>query len=253
MAFAYVGAGTRFQRSLLFPRPPVPALSSRPANAQQVWLSTPDGPVESWYLPPIEPQIHPSPLMIVFHGNSELIDDLPQEFAQPRRWGLAVLLVEFPGYGRSSGAPSQPSVTATALAAYDWSAVQTTIDPSRVVAYGRSLGGAAAAILASKRSLAALVLESTFTSVRTFAHRFWLPEFVVRDPFDTIALLTGYGRPTLILHGDRDELVPPHHAEQLAHAADHARLQFLPCGHNDCSRPWQLVRTFLSDARVLAH
>jgi uncharacterized protein len=190
--------------------------------------------------------------MIVFHGNGELIDDLPHEFDQPRRWGLAVLLVEFPGYGRSRGAPSQPSVTATALAAYDWSATQTTIDPSRVVAYGRSLGGAAAAILASKRSLAALVLESTFTSIRSFAHRFWLPEFVVRDPFDSIALLTGYGRPTLILHGERDELVPPHHAEQLAHSANHARLQFLPCGHNDCIRPWQLVHTFLSDARVLA-
>jgi fermentation-respiration switch protein FrsA (DUF1100 family) len=232
----------------------VPATSSRPSEARQVWLSTPDGSVEAWYLPPLEASARPAPLIIFFHGNGELLDSLPGEFDEPRRWGMAVLLVEFPGYGRSQGDPSQSSVTNAALAAYDWASRQSAaIDRGRVVAYGRSLGGAAAAILASQRPTAALVLESTFTSVRTFAHSFLVPELVVRDPFDTLALLPRYPRPTLILHGLRDEIVPPEHAARLAKAAARSEVHYLPCGHNDCVRPWSIVRDFLTSAQALTN
>lgn len=252
LATAYVGGIALLERSLLFPRPPAPTTPLRPSDAQQVWLPTSSGPVECWYLPPVPSSPQPAPLIISFHGNGELVDWLPTEFAEPRRWGMGVLLVEFPGYGRSSGEPSQPSITAAAIAAYDWASRQsTTIDSKRIVAYGRSLGGAAAAILASERPIATMVLESTFTSVRSFAHAFLVPEFVVRDPFDTLALLTRYRRPTLILHGSRDTIVPPHHAQQLAKAAPRSEVHYLPCGHNDCPRPWPLVRSFLTNAQVL--
>lgn len=251
IAIAYFGSLVLFQRSILFPRPPVPIASLRPVDTQQVWLSTSTGPVEAWYLPPNDSPALPSPLIIFFHGNGELIDFLPEEFAQPRLRGIGVLLVEFPGYGRSSGSPSQPSVTAAALAAFDWTSTRSDIDSKRIVAYGRSLGGAAAAVLSAERPTAALVLESTFTSVRSFAHTFWLPEVAVRDPFDTLAVLPRYHKPTLILHGDHDEIVPPSHALQLAQAARDPELHFLSCGHNDCIRPWSLVLRFLTESQIL--
>ncbi len=216
-----------FQRRLLFPRPPLSGAPTRPDGVGQIWL-------------------------LFFHGNGELIDYWPGEFAEPRGWGIGTLLVEFPGYGRSGGSPSQASIEATALAAYDWAASQAFVERSRIVACGRSLGGGAATILASKRPLAALVLESTFTSVRSFAHRFWAPELAARDPFDSLSLLREYAGPVLVLHGARDELIPPVHAERLAGADRRSELHLLPCGHNDCPRSWSRVRDFLVTSGVLA-
>lgn len=245
MASAYVGAMLVFQRRLLFPRPTLSGVPARPQDALQVWLPTPAGQVEAWYLPPAGAVSGPAPAIVFFHGNGELIDFLPADFAEPRRWGLGVLLVEFPGYGRSSGAPSQETITDTALAAHEWTRTQGTIDSQRIIAYGRSLGGGAAAILAAQRPIAGLVLESTFTSVRSFAHDFWLPELAVLDPFDTLAVLAAYEGPVLILHGSRDQVVPVHHAEALARAARHSELELVSCGHNDCPPPWSKVRRFL--------
>lgn len=246
----YLAAAFAGQRALLFPRPGLLGVPSRPADAEQVWLATAAGPVEAWYLPPAM-GAERAPVLIYFHGNGELIDFLPAYFDEPRGFGLGVLLVEFPGYGRSAGAPSQQSITATALTAFDWAEGHARVDPARIVAYGRSLGGAAATILASHRKSAALVLESTFTSVRSFAHGLLVPEFIVRDPFDSLSLLANYPGPTLIFHGERDEIIPFAHGQKLARAAQRGELHALPCGHNDCAGQWATVRKFLTTHGVL--
>ena len=233
------------QRTMLFPAPPPGSAPPRPPFVQQVWLTTSFGRVEAWYLPAIRSAGGPAPLLVFSHGNGELIDYWPEEFDEPRRWGVGVMLVEYPGYGRSDGAPSQPSITEGMLAAYDWAKQHADVDASRIIPYGRSLGGGAASILALARPVPALILESSFSSVAAFAAGFGAPAFLVRDKFDSVAALRSFKGPTLILHGDRDDIVPPHHARALAAAAGEATLKFMPCGHNDCSRPWVEVRAFL--------
>lgn len=193
-----------------------------------------------------------APVLVFFHGNGELIDFLSYEFQAPRQWGMGILLVEYPGYGRSAGSPSQASVTAAALAAHDWLSLQPSVDAARVVAYGRSLGGGAAAILAARRGAAALVLESTFTSVKSFAHRFWMPEFAILDPFDNLSAVQTYTGPVLVLHGEQDDLIPPAHAKSLARANTRSELHMLACGHNDCDRPWSLIRKFLAANAIVS-
>jgi uncharacterized protein len=252
LVLAYFAAVLLLQRKLLFPRPTLAGVPKRPGYVTQVWLPTASGAVEAWYLPPIEPPVSPAPVIVFFHGNGELIDFLPAEFDEPRRWGLGVLLVEFPGYGRSSGSPSQSSITSAALAAYDWTIAQAFIDRERVIAYGRSLGGAAAALMATKCATPVLVLESTFTSIRSFAHRFGAPRFAILDPFDSLTLMRTYSGSVLVLHGEFDELVPVAHGAELARAARHSELHVLPCGHNDCRPPWGLIRGFLIARRMLA-
>jgi pimeloyl-ACP methyl ester carboxylesterase len=252
LAIAYVAAMVLFQRRFLFPRPPVAGAPERPKDALEVWLSTSAGRTEAWYLPPVDGMARPAPAVIFFHGNGELIDFLPTDFAEPREWGMGVLLVEFPGYGRSGGAPSERSLTEVVLAAHDWTQAQPMIDPQRIIAYGRSLGGGAAAILAGKRPIVRLLLESTFTSVRSFAHGFWLPEFVVLDPFDTLGVLSVYGGPVLVLHGKYDQVVPVRHAEELARAARHSELELVACGHNDCPSAWSRIRRFLLARGLIA-
>jgi hypothetical protein len=235
------------QRSVLFPAPPVLPGSAleRIPGAERIWLDTDGARAEAWLLPPLLAAPGPAPLIVFAHGNGELIDDWAEAFEPPRRWGAAVLLVEYPGYGRSTGSPSQNSIAATMASAFDRMAGRTEIDSERIVAYGRSLGGGAACALARERKLAALVLESTFTSVRQLARGFGLPGFLVRDPFDNLDALRGYPGPVLIVHGERDEIIPAQHAAALHAAAPRSRLALEPCGHNDCQRPWLLVREFL--------
>ena len=189
----------------------------------------------------------PTPLLLYAHGNGELIDYWAgDEFEPLRAAGVSVLLVEYPGYGRSSGSPSQASIAQSMVAAFDWAVAQPGVDRARVVGYGRSLGGGAVCALARERPLAALVLESTFTSVRALAAElFHLPGFLVLDPFDNLAAVSTFEGPILVLHGERDEMIPFEHARRLHAANRRSQLHLLPCGHNDCARPWELIERFL--------
>jgi fermentation-respiration switch protein FrsA (DUF1100 family) len=247
-------AGVVFlERALLFPKPLAPHEDAawRGAGAQQLWVRVSGGQSEAWWLPPLLPSRGPAPLLVFAHGNGELIDAWASAFDEPRHWGLAALLIEYPGYGRSSGSPSEASITEAMTGAYDLATALPGIDPTRVVVYGRSLGGGAACQLVRHRPVAALVLESTFTSVRSFAHRYGLPGFLIPDPFDNLSVVRSYTGPLLIVHGVRDDLIPPAHAEELHEMAPRSTLVLEPCGHNDCPRPWGVLREFLVKAGVL--
>lgn len=240
-----------WQRALLFPAPPLSGAAPRPSDAEAVWFEIAGGSVEAWYLPPLVNARSPAPLLLFTHGNGELIDYWPSAFEEPRRWGLAVLLVEYPGYGRSGGAPSQRSVTAAVLAAFDWACQQPSVDASRIIAYGRSVGGGAATALGDDRPVAAMILESTFTSVPVFARRFGAPGFLVRDRFDNLAVVRRFTRPLLILHGEHDEIIPVAHGRALHAAQPASELNLMPCGHNDCARPWAVIGRFLTKHQLL--
>jgi len=235
-----------FQRALLFPRAMTGPARARPKDAEQIWLPTIGGRVEAWLLRPKGHQPARSPLILYTHGNGELIDFWPAAFDEPRRAGFAVLLVEYPGYGRSAGSPSEGSIRETVAAAYDFARGQHDLDPDRIIAYGRSLGGGAACLLAGERPVAALVLQSTFTSVRALAPRFLAPGFLVRDPFDNLASLSRYSGPVLVLHGEADEVIPLEQGRALARAGAKAAFLSLRCGHNDCVEPWPQILEFLA-------
>jgi pimeloyl-ACP methyl ester carboxylesterase len=240
-----------WQRTLLFPAPSATGAPARPADAEVVWLETATAKVEAWYLPPLVSSGAPAPLLVFTHGNAELIDYWPKDFEEPRRWGAAVLLVEYPGYGRSGGVATQTTVTTTMLAAFDWARAQPAIDSTRIIAYGRSVGGGAAAALADERPVAAMILESTFTSIRAFAVRYGAPALLVRDKFDNLEMVRRFRKPLLILHGEYDQTIPVAHGRALHAAQPASELQLLPCGHNDCPRPWPAIRHFLEKHGLL--
>jgi pimeloyl-ACP methyl ester carboxylesterase len=247
LAGGYFVLACAMQRQALFPAPTLAGdrTFERIPGAERIWLDTEGARAEAWYLPPLPATAGPAPLVVFAHGNGELIDDWAEAFEPPRRWGAGVLLVEYPGYGRSTGSPSQGSIAATMTSAFDRMAERAEIDADRIIAYGRSLGGGAACALARERKVAALVLESTFTSVRRMARGFGIPGFLVRDPFDNLDTLRSFSGPVLIVHGERDEIIPAAHAAELHAAGRGSRLALAPCGHNDCQRPWPLLREFL--------
>lgn len=251
VATAYLAVVFFAQRGVIF-QAPMGRRASVPADAESVELLGRGGRVEAWFLRPTTGGTGPAPLLLFTHGNAELIDDFADQFAAPRAAGYSVLLVEYPGYGRSAGNPSEASIGAAVLAAYDWAKSATDVDPKRIVPYGRSLGGGAACILAANRPVAALILESSFTSVRTFGRHFMVPGFLIRDPFDNLLALRSYRGPLLVLHGTRDEVVPVDHGRQLAAAVPGAEFELLRCGHNDCPRSWERILGFLSKTAAVA-
>ena len=251
VVFAIVAGGFiatwAVQRYVTFPSPPGDA--SNPAalataGGEQVWLDADGDRVEAWLLPASE-RTAPGPLAIYAHGNGELIDMRAAEFAALREAGLSVMLVEYPGYGRSGGSPSEESVTAALVAAYDWAAASRRFDAKRIVGYGRSLGGGAIAQLAARRPLAALLLESTFENLENVVMGYGVPRWLLLNHFDTGAVLREYRGPVLVLHGTRDHVFASEHARALAAIAPNATLHLEACGHNDCPRQWELVLSFL--------
>jgi pimeloyl-ACP methyl ester carboxylesterase len=235
-----------FQRRLIFPAPRGPSAIAAPADAERATLKLSFGDVPVWYLPPLDSARAQAPAILFAHGNGERAEAWLNAFRAPRLAGYGVLVMEYPGYGEAAGSPSEVTIEATALAAYDWLAARADVDPAGIVAYGRSLGGGAMAKVAARRPLRGLVLESSFASLRELASRVLAPSFLVRDPFDTRAELAQFRSPLLLIHGRWDEIAPFQHAQSLAAAVPGATLLPLDCGHNDCVRPWYTVLTFLA-------
>jgi uncharacterized protein len=242
----YLAVAWFLQRPALFPAPPAQAHVSHGA-AELIRL---DG-FHAILLPADARFEGPDPLILFAHGNGELAEYWVGEFGPARSRGAAVLLLEYPGYGGAPGSPSEASIRAAALAAYDWAASDPRVDRNRIIAWGRSLGGGAAAILAAERPVAALILESAFTSVRPLAARYLLPGWLVRDPFDNLRALRDYRGPLLVLHGTADRIVPIAEGRALAAAVPGAEFHEMPCGHNDCERPWRIIEGFLLAYRLL--
>jgi hypothetical protein len=245
------------QRQVLFPRYMIPATAAPDLKAmgiEPVWLETSFGKVEAWYLPP-KPDSKPSPAVIFAHGNGELIDYWPNELGRFAAMGVGLLLVEYPGYGRSAGSPSQASISETFTRAYDILAARGDVDPGRIALFGRSLGGGAVCDLALKRPSAALILMSAFKSVSAFSVRYLAPAFMIRDPFDNLAAVRQYAGPVLVIHGSFDEVVPFSHGQTLHAAARNGKLIVYEAGHNDCPPDWEVfwrdVEGFLRASGVL--
>lgn len=257
---AYCTLVFAFQRQMIFPRSQIgyaPVALPVSLPIEKIWLSTPGASVESWYIPPTGgPANGRRPALIFAHGNAERIDVCTAELVPFTALGIGVLLVEYPGYGQSTGTPTQKSITAAFLAAYDMLAARHDVDPSKIVFYGRSLGGGAVCALAAVRPAAALILASTFTGIRTMASRYLVPGFMVRDPFDNLTAVREFSGPVLIVHGRYDDIIPFHHGTTLQKAARRATLLAYDCGHNDCppdaERFWGDIATFLRKAGIIA-
>ncbi len=226
------------QRKIMYPiglMETVQHVTINSPETEKIWLQTDAGQVEAWLLK-LEPDAHkyPYPITIFAHGNAELIDYLPQEFKMFTDAGIGVLLVEYPGYGRSEGSPSQKSITNTFLTAYDLLLEREDVDSNRIILYGRSMGGGAICQLAKRRPSAAVILSSTFVSARSFAKKYLAPGFLILDPFDNLSVITDYKGPVLIIHGRRDEIIPYAHGVSLSKAAGNGKFITYECGHNDC-------------------
>ncbi len=220
-AFLYL-----FQRSLLyFPTAVIDAV-----DADQVALASGGETVHLW-----RSAEDCSAAIIYFGGNAEAV---ALSHASYRRLfpNHTIYLLEYRGYGRSTGSPTEAGLLEDALAVADHVLEQH----SDVVVIGRSLGSGLAVQVAASRPVRQLVLITPYDSLLSVAQSIfpWLPVgWLLKDQYRAIDIAPQVAVPTLILAAERDTVIPPHHAERLAGALPSVwRTVVVPdAGHNDIS------------------
>ncbi|XP_073290458.1 alpha/beta hydrolase domain-containing protein WAV2-like isoform X2 [Primulina huaijiensis] len=209
---------------------------------EDVWLTSSDGVrLHSWFIK-LLPDCR-GPTILFFQENAgNIAHRLEMVRIMLQRLQCNVFMLSYRGYGASDGFPSQHGITMDAQAALDHLSQRTDIDTSRIVVFGRSLGGAVGAVLTKNNpdKVAALILENTFTSILDMAGVL-LPflkwfigkssskvpgvlNFLIRSPWSTIDVINEIRQPILFLSGLQDEMVPPLHM-QLLYAKAAARNQ----------------------------
>lgn len=235
---------------------PERALATTPAevglSAEDVWLHADDGvQLHGYWLPGLGQRA-----VVWFHGNA---GNISHRLSNARllidRFGLDLLLVDYRGYGRSHGQPSEAGLYRDGLAMYA-AALARGYRPEQIVLFGRSLGAAVAIEVARQQPAGAVILETPFLSIPTLARALypWVPRILIRSRFDNADKIQHVLAPKLIVHGDRDEVVPLAHGQRLFALAPVPKRFVLiaGAGHNDLAviggeRYLQAWQEFLED------
>ncbi|HEV8581821.1 MAG TPA: alpha/beta fold hydrolase [Thermoanaerobaculia bacterium] len=245
-----------FARQMLYPAPPVAVPSSPPAPLEEVWLDlATGGRVDAWtYAPPGLPA--EAPLVLFFHGNGENLETLRWSslFEQLGALGAAVLAPDFPGYGRSPGAPSEEGLIATGDAAVAWARKHHPQRP--LVVCGWSLGAALAIATVDRHpgEVRGLIALSAWTTLAEVAVKLF-PEFAVkmmlREHYDSRSAARRIQVPALVVHGELDDLIPVAQGEEIASVLGGPKrwVKIRGTAHNDLlarREVWEEMARFLS-------
>jgi fermentation-respiration switch protein FrsA (DUF1100 family) len=255
-----IGILVALENRLLFPgwssggdwQPPGEGL-----GIEEVELTSADGTaIHAWFTAP--PGWRPSSGAVLYsHGNG---GNLSWRQGTLLRWrnelDWAVLIYDYPGYGKSGGKPTEQGCYASAEAAWTWLVEVQKVPPREVVLLGSSLGGAMATELATRHDNRLLVLIGTFTNIPDMAQKtiFWLPSrWLVSNRMDNLAKIDQVRGPVFIAHGTADGVVPYWMGEKLFEKAKEPkrflRLDDHPHMHPDRPAFYEAVRRFLDETR----
>src|SRR5467141_17311 len=187
---------------------------------EDVWLTSSDGTrLHAWWIPNEAAKF----TFLAFHGNAGNIADRATVYEFLRNTPANVLALEYRGYGRSEGTPSERGVYRDADAAYLYLVNTRSIDPKTIVSFGQSLGTAVAAHLAAHHEVGGVVLEAPFPSASRVARKFYwfLPGvgLLLHSQFDTEQRLKAINVPVFIVHCNQDPVLPFQFGQEVYNAA----------------------------------
>lgn len=229
-----IAAAFAAQRSMMYPAPRG-AESPQCTNGTLVTFTSPDQRSLHAYHVPARDQ---NPTVVIFHGNAEQLADqtaLALEFTAD---GLGAFAIEYPGYGLSSKSKTtEANVYADAQLALEHLEKKLGVERKRMVLFGRSLGTGVAIEMARRGFGSRIILISAYTSMVELAERtapFLPTRWLVLDRYDTLAKASEIHQPVLLIHGNRDNVVPAEMGKRVASRLPTAELHLLDgVGHND--------------------
>jgi fermentation-respiration switch protein FrsA (DUF1100 family) len=250
IVYIAVGVALYFAQSwLIFPGASIHAKDAPvipPADCELVAMQTRDGTgIAALFGPALDEQGRAArvdaaacPTILYLYGNGDCIGSSLDIFQRLRALGVNVMIPEYPGYRMSAGKPTEAGFYQTADAAHAWLKAQPYVDATSIIVMGRSIGAAPAIDLASRQPVAGLITISAFTSLDEMAPRVvpgYPTSLVLRSHFRNEDKIGNVKCPILLMHGDRDDFVPPFMMTRLAaKAGDKATTVTLPgCDHND--------------------
>jgi fermentation-respiration switch protein FrsA (DUF1100 family) len=245
----------RFEDSFIFH--PTTVIDRTPRdiglNYRNIDFTAPDGVrLNGWFVPHAE--AHST--LIWFHGNAGNIGHRVENLKLLHDKVKAnVFIFDYRGYGRSQGKATEEGTYLDGEAALAFVREQLAIDASRIILFGRSLGAAVAAEMAVRFANQAVILESPFVSIRELARAVFpfLPVgALLQTRYDVVEKIRRIKTPLLVLHGDRDEIVPFAHGETVFDAAPQPKkfYKIAGAGHNDTyivggNRYFQELKNFI--------
>lgn len=237
---AIVGIVSVAYRNFLYPAPKS-ALEPQVKGTTLWRLPTERGEVIALFGPPQGGK----PVIVHFHGNGEELVDLTPLARELQSAGFGILFVEYPGYGMAKGQPTNEHAIYDAAERALRELDDRGYGADRVVLCGQSLGSGVAAEMAVRSKGARLVLISPYTSIPDMVRRFlpFVPVgFLVKDRFDTLEKSATIRIPTLVVHGEADNLIPAEMGRRVASSIAGAELLILPgASHNDVWRGTRLL------------
>jgi len=213
-----------FQDRMVFlPNMPGRTLTATPKDAgfdfEDVTLETSDGlKLHGWYVPAAQAR----GVVLFLHGNAGNISHRLDSIAIFHELGLDTLIIDYRGYGRSQGKPSERGIYLDAEAAWHYLVSSRGVAADRVIVFGRSLGGAVAAWLANQYTPAALIIESSFSSALDIARKLYpfMPvRLITRLEFPVSLHVSRLQCPLLVVHSRDDEIIPFTMAEAIYESA----------------------------------
>jgi fermentation-respiration switch protein FrsA (DUF1100 family) len=223
-AFLFVWYLRYLERATLFA--PSKEVTATPADIglsfEDVFVPVKNGQkIHGWFI-----QSTGQETLLYFHGNAGNISDRLDKLAIFHQLGLNVLIIDYRGYGKSEGHPTENGIYEDALVSFDYLMTRIDVDQKKIIAYGASLGGAVAVELALHRPVAGLIVDSTFTSAQAMARRIYpfIPSFLVNIRLDSINKISQIKVPKLIIHSSDDTMIPFEMGRTLFDAASEPKL-----------------------------
>ena len=203
------------------------------AGFTEVKIATEDGArLDGWWRSPSEGH----GVVLFLHGTPGTVPDQVWRLDQLKQSGLGILAIDWRGYGGSTGQPTEQGLRADARAGFDF--IRAAAPHSRIAVFGESLGTGPAVALARDRPVAGVLLNAPYASVRRLFELRGPPipyRWLMRDPFDSEALIGGVTAPILMVHGTADPAIPVEEARRLYAAAREPKAIFIAdgAGHLD--------------------
>lgn len=225
------------KKSVFFPDA---KLKATPADAgleyDDIHFETKDGVTLHGWLIKAAQNYQRAPTLLFLHGNAGNIGDRVEKIRFFHKLDVNVFIIDYRGYGRSEGTPTEEGVYRDARDAFDYLRSRQDIRPDGVIVYGASLGGAVAIDLAVHRPVKALIVDSSFTSAADMAKVIFpaAPAFLLSVKWDSEEKIKELDIPKLFFHSREDRVVPYLLGQRLYEAASEPKEFFdITGGHND--------------------